>query len=81
MIIYQKEAFFFFFFKLHAKNVFSPPGTFSGINTKLITIPPTHLPVSLNQNIVNSIFNCTCVHTHVFHCDVVFVQSVGTVLS
>lgn len=48
-------------FLLHAKNVFSPPVTFSGLNTKLIIMPPTHLLVSLDQNIVNSIFNCTCV--------------------
>lgn len=53
-------------FSVHAKNVFSPPVTFSGTNTKLIRMPPTHLLVSLDQNIGNSILNCTCVCIRIY---------------
>ena len=49
---------------LHAKNVFSPPVKFSGINAKLIVTPSNHLQVALNQNTVNrgikSMCVCTC---------------------
>ena len=49
---------------LHAKNVFSPPVKFSGLNAKLIVTPPNHLQVALNQNTVNKGIKsmCVCVH-------------------
>lgn len=51
---------------LHAKNVFSPPVKFSGINAKLIVTPPNHLQVALNQNTVNKGIKsmCVCVYMH-----------------
>lgn len=49
---------------LHAKNVFSPPVKFSGINAKLIITPPNHLQVALNQNTVNRGIKSACVCVH-----------------